>query len=456
MVKAKLLHYLAIAIVLFALLGISACGEKTPAPSPTPEPTPSSEPMPTPTPTPSPEPEPEPEPTPTPTPTPGPEPEPTPTPSPEPEPIPTPEPEPVLEEVELKYDDGEARDYISASTNGGYIVDFSPSVKPLTIEAIRLCGVLGGSEWPEENFDLEIWNKSYKIVWSSSYPIDKFPTDSPSWVDFDIPSIQVSDKFFIHVYTGTGRLQGIHLGADDSIANLHSGITQRTEEGITRIGFSNWLHGGGKWFEDREKVNWMVRVAGSFDASTPSQTVTPAPEIEPVVEIDTSHESERELATKDAMEKLLAEYDVSKWIFTKSVVIEEGAIPHARFGVVTLSTAYLSYDYQNLSTFIHEQLEVFFFDNWHRVEKAISELRTLYPDVPVDSTGFQSDRTEEGTYKHLVLCFLEYSAVKELAGEETARLSMERMGHYIWVYETVVSDADQLEEIARTYDLIIE
>ena len=90
------------------------------------------------------------------------------------------------------------------------------------------------------------------------------------------------------------------------------------------------------------------------------------------------------------------------------------------------------------------------------MNQAITELRALYPTVPTDSTGFQSDRTKQGTYKHLVLCFLEFSAIKELVNEETARLSMEKMGHNIWVYETVLSDAVKIEEIAQKYDLIIE
>ena len=438
-----------LAVVLAISFSFYACGPspQEAAPTPAPTPAPSQAPPPTPVPLPAP---------PIPPPSPEPEPTPTPSPSPEPEPAPAPEPEPTPEEVELKYDDGEARDYISALPNGGYIVDFSPPQTPFTIKEVRLFGLVA-PDWTRDNFEVEIWDKGYKVLHSAAYPVTRFPDGTPGgWVEVEVPDIEITDKFFVHVYTGTGRGEGIHLGADDSVANLHSGITLRTEEGITRIGFSGWMRASGKWFEDRSNVNWMVRVVGSFDASTPSPKVPPAPEIKPVVQIDTAHKTERELATKNTLEKLLAEYDVSKWIFTKSVVIEEGAIPHAGSRVITLSTAYLSYDYLHLSTFIHEQLEMFFSTKTNKVNQAITELRALYPTVPTDSTGFQSDRTKQGTYKHLVLCFLEFSAIKELVNEETARLSMEKMGHYIWVYETVLSDADKIEEIAQKYGLIIE
>lgn len=406
--KNLLLFYVLAAIVLLAFLGTIACAKQ--APTPVPAPIPSSPPSPQPA-------------------------------------------APMLKEVELKYDDGEFRDCIAFP--GGFIVDFIPPSVPFTVNKIRVYGALYGSERPKKDFDVEIWNKSYKILWSSSYPIDKFQTGNPSWVDFDVPAIQVSDKFFVHVYTGTGRLQGIHIGADDSVTNLHSGITLRTKDGTTRIGFSSWIRAGGMWFEDREKVNWMVRVTGAFDASVPSQTKSSPAEIVPVVQIDTANRTKRELATREALEKLLAQYDVSKWIFTKSVMIEEGVIPHSH-PVLTLSTAYLSYDYLNLSTFVHEQIHWFLSGRDDKLSYAVRDLRTLYPKVPVDNTGFQSDRTEEETYAHLIVCYLEYSAMKKLVNEETARLVMQRQGHYIWIYETVLSDTDKIEQIARKYDLIIE
>jgi hypothetical protein len=77
-----------------------------------------------------------------------------------------------------------------------------------------------------------------------------------------VPDIKVSDKFYVHVYTGTGRLQGIHLGADDSVVNKHSEMTVRTTEGVSVIR-ADWPYGAEYWFADKSKVNWMIRVIGT-------------------------------------------------------------------------------------------------------------------------------------------------------------------------------------------------
>src|ERR1700692_4285337 len=47
------------------------------------------------------------------------------------------------------------------------------------------------------------------------------------------------------------------------------------------------------------------------------------------IDIQTSHHSARELQEKLELEQLLKKYDVSKYIFTRTVVIEERAMNHA-------------------------------------------------------------------------------------------------------------------------------
>lgn len=168
---------------------------------------------------------------------------------------------PVVKEVELKYDDGEARDYISAYPPilTGYLVDFTPPVIPFTIKKVRICGQLA-PEWTAENFEVEIWDKDYGVLHSAAYPVTKF-TQSATWVELEMPDIEVSDKFYFHVHTGTGIMEGIHIGADDSIVNEHSETTIRTAEGTTRI-LVDWPYRADLWFGDKSKVNWMIRVVG--------------------------------------------------------------------------------------------------------------------------------------------------------------------------------------------------
>jgi len=60
-------------------------------------------------------------------------------------------------------------------------------------------------------------------------------------------------------------------------------------------------------------------------------------------------------------------------------------------------------------------------------DEAIKDLRVLFPKVPV---GFpKGGRDEESTYLHLLVCYLEYRADKELLGELKAKQIMEFLGN---------------------------
>src|SRR5262249_41281436 len=71
-----------------------------------------------------------------------------------------------------------------------------------------------------------------------------------------------------------------------------------------------------------------------------------------------------EAQTKEQLLRLLKTYDVSRWIFTKSIVIDERAIPHSH-PVLTLHARHLQDDELLLSTFVHEQFHWF----WCRTKR---------------------------------------------------------------------------------------
>lgn len=75
------------------------------------------------------------------------------------------------------------------------------------------------------------------------------------------------------------------------------------------------------------------------------------------LEIRLKNNDAREQQTKLQLERLLATYDVSRWMFTRTILIESGrdVIPHSH-PVLTLSTRHLKDDELLLSTFVHEQL----------------------------------------------------------------------------------------------------
>jgi hypothetical protein len=162
-------------------------------------------------------------------------------------------------EVELKYDDGIARDSISSC--GGYLVDFTPPALPFTLKKVSIFGAIRG-EQKAENFEVEVWDKDAKVLTSIKLPVTKFATEKPSWIEVELPNLEIKGKFFVHVYTGTCRMEGIHVGADDSVKNEHSTCTIR-RGGVTTESSWAWLYPSDRWFADKSKVNWMIRVVGT-------------------------------------------------------------------------------------------------------------------------------------------------------------------------------------------------
>ena len=125
-----------------------------------------------------------------------------------------------------------------------------------------------------------------------------------------------------------------------------------------------------------------------------------------------------EVQTRSQLQKLLAQYDLSRFIFTKEIIIDRDSIPHSH-PVLTLHTRHRKDDELFLSTFVHEQIHWFFTQHQEQTEQAVKELRTIFPKVPV---GFpEGADSEDSTYLHLLVNTLEYRADKELLGELRAR-----------------------------------
>lgn len=175
----------------------------------------------------------------------------------------------VAKDVELKYDDGSHREHLTLGPKQGYLIDFTPPCVPFKIKSVRLRGVLLGSGWEGKQFEVTLADKDRKILHSAAYPVTKFELDKSKWADLDIPDIEVADKFYVYVFTGTGARQGIYIGMDDSVANTHSEIAAgKTISEMTSAGKSQtpspaeWSLYRSSWFGDQSKVNWMIRIVG--------------------------------------------------------------------------------------------------------------------------------------------------------------------------------------------------
>jgi hypothetical protein len=165
------------------------------------------------------------------------------------------------------------------------------------------------------------------------------------------------------------------------------------------------------------------------------------------------HDSPAEQQTRAQLQSLLQRYDLTPYIYTHEVVIDQDAIPHSH-PVLTLHTRHLKQDDELLATFMHEQAHWFVAAHEDAEMKAQQAYRALYPKVPVGYPEGAQD--EQSTYLHLTVCYLEYQSMKKLVGPERAKVTMEfwAKDHYTWIYKTLLADEDKIGAITSREGLL--
>ena len=166
------------------------------------------------------------------------------------------------------------------------------------------------------------------------------------------------------------------------------------------------------------------------------------------IEIENSDPEAKQ--TRDRLAALMAKHDLSKWTFTRRVVIDgsRNVIPHSH-PVLTLHDRHHRDDELLLSTYVHEQLHWYLEANPKKVEQAVAELKKAYPKVPV---GFPSGaRNKRSTYEHLIVCYLEIMALRSLIGQLGAFnvATFWAQDHYTWIYQRVLKDEGTIGEIVK-------
>jgi hypothetical protein len=164
------------------------------------------------------------------------------------------------------------------------------------------------------------------------------------------------------------------------------------------------------------------------------------------IEIQTRHRSARELQEKVELEQLLKKYDVSKYTFTHTVVIEERAMNHA-FPVLTLNVHFLGSDDELLSSFLHEQFHWYLAQHRLAMEDAVRRLKEMYPHAPVGLP--EGADTEYSTYGHLIDCYLEIQADRTLIGSDRTAQVIKNKPWYTWIYRTILRDEDRIAALVK-------
>jgi hypothetical protein len=172
------------------------------------------------------------------------------------------------------------------------------------------------------------------------------------------------------------------------------------------------------------------------------------------LQIKLANSTPAEQQTKTQLERLMQTYDLTKWVATRVVVIDEKtSIPHSH-PVLTLNTRHIKDDELLLSTFVHENMHWFVIREDGRIEAAVKEFRTMFPKVPV--SGPEGARDENSTYTHIAVCYLEYRALRELMGELKAKQVIEfwATDHYTWIYKTVLERTRDIGNVMFKHNLI--
>jgi len=156
------------------------------------------------------------------------------------------------------------------------------------------------------------------------------------------------------------------------------------------------------------------------------------------------------------LELLQRTYDLSPWIYTDIIKVDENAKnPHSHPALI-LSTQeeYLNNKIKLLSSFLHEQF------HWHVImngKGSKNEFReAIYHEFPdVQFKRPLGSGSKGGTLSHIVVCYLEFVALSELVGREQAIKNVSTNEYYTWVYQTVINpnNKSKLDELIIKFGL---
>ncbi len=147
--------------------------------------------------------------------------------------------------------------------------------------------------------------------------------------------------------------------------------------------------------------------------------------------------SPAEVVTKVSLDSLLDRLDLSRFLITDEVVIQDGVVPHSH-PVLTLTTGY-PHEAALLSSYIHEQM------HWWsmacpggkdgRDDIVLRDLGATLslPLEPPDGSG-----DEISNLIHIHVCWLELEALAQLRGDAWAEERVLRIPHYRAIYAAAV------------------
>jgi hypothetical protein len=181
----------------------------------------------------------------------------------------------------------------------------------------------------------------------------------------------------------------------------------------------------------------------------------------PAMSIELGSDSPSEQRAKEQLERLFKQHDLSRWIFTKKVRIEQRSRPHSH-PVLTLNARHVENDGRALAGFVHEEIHWFVAGKPNDFRKAVAEVDKLYPGAP-EALADGGSGTRLSTLLHLIVCELEHESMRALLGPEQgtavirdvmADAQSGGLGYY-WIYQKVLDDQDKLSALVRRNKLAL-
>ena len=156
--------------------------------------------------------------------------------------------------------------------------------------------------------------------------------------------------------------------------------------------------------------------------------------------------------TRQNLEHLMQVYDLVPLLFTMEIHIESQVKSHSH-PILTLNTRYAESPKKLLSVFVHEQLHWWAEKNQAEMNKAIEEIKVLFPTLP--TTGIAKDT--QSTYLHLIICFLEYEAMIHYLQKKDANKILkdfiQKDNIYPWINTQVYLKYKPIEAIVKKHKL---
>jgi hypothetical protein len=170
------------------------------------------------------------------------------------------------------------------------------------------------------------------------------------------------------------------------------------------------------------------------------------------VEIELSHNTSGEQSEAERLRRLLGRFDLTPWLFTRRVLIDERVTPHSH-PVLTVGAGDHGDDNLLLSNFVHEQLHWWLVAHQQQTDAAIADLRELFPRLPVGALDGAVD--EQSSYLHVMVNYLEWQADKVLLGEKQAAdvMAFWKGDHYRVLYKTVLDGEDLVGRVVAKHGL---